>query len=1095
MAGPNARITDRIAVLVIPDTSKFLPSLQKYVKRIQNSVKIEIPIEIESSRFKREVEALSKTAGRVNLPVDGDTSPIERDVERISNMRPRLQVDTDVVEKRISALTDTIAGLGGALARVGKAGALSAIGIAAANAIPAVVGLGVGLGQAAVSLAGFAAALPAVGALGAAAFGPLILGLQGIDEHLKPAMNNFTKLGQIAQTSLHSLGTPINNLVASLMPQLSAGTKFVADGWVRVGQEAIKGIAAMAQTGVLTQTMATVGAILRDASGAMQPFIQGIGYLVQAGLPAFRGLGESATTAAINFEAWAQKVRDTGQALTWIENAKRTLSELGSIVSSITGIFGGLFRAMGSPVTPLSAIAAGLRNVDAAVNSPAFQGALKSFFDGVKVGADGLAIALPSVKGAFIALLPVLGNVASVLGPILGEAIKYIADKIIEFAPKLDELVNKFKSFQSSIGGADVAGKLAVIAGGIGLVTAKLAPFGAGIAGVVGKMGGFGAAARFMLGPIGLIAAAFGTAVVTSKPLRDSLSSLGNTISSTLGPPLKQIAEAVMPVFQAAVDGLKESLPGLVGAFEGLVVALSPVFAGLAQVASFLGPILVPIVKFFVTTFIGAVQGFIEGLTKIVNGIVGIFGGIVNVIKGIFNVIVGIFTLDGDRIKEGFSQIWEGLKGIVSGVWEVIKGLIQAAWNFITITVIGRGIAAVKGLFTAGWTAIKTGVSAAWTAIKGFFTKGINGAKSVVTGGWNAIKSATSKVWNGIKSTLSTVWNGIKTAVTTAVNAVKSKVSAVWNGIKSVTTTVWNAVKSKVTSIWNGIKSAVTTAVNAVKNTVTNVWNTVKSKTSSIWNGIKSTLSNAWNSIKNTVKNAINNVKNTVTNGFNNVKNSVSNAGTRIKTTITNAWNSAKNAVRNGITNVVNQAKGLPGKVKSAIGNLGNLLVGAGQSMLEGLGRGIRKGISAATDAAKDAVGKVRDLFPFSPAKTGPFSGKGYTTYSGRALIKDMAKGIQSEESTLKKAVTGVLATTKKAVDANALAASMRVDSTVSRTGLEAQLGAANAANAAGAGGTTIQVLVNVDELEKVKKVSDFLLLIDDRATARGYGRSGMVGA
>jgi hypothetical protein len=55
-------------------------------------------------------------------------------------------------------------------------------------------------------------------------------------------------------------------------------------------------------------------------------------------------------------------------------------------------------------------------------------------------------------------------------------------------------------------------------------------------------------------------------------------------------------------------------------------------------------------------------------------------------------------------------------------------------------------------------------------------------------------------------------------------------------------------------------------------------------------------------------------------------------------------------------------------------------------------------------------VGKVRDYVPVSPAKKGPFSGSGYTTYSGQKLVTDFAKGITSRASTATAAMTGVVA-------------------------------------------------------------------------------------
>ena len=57
--------------------------------------------------------------------------------------------------------------------------------------------------------------------------------------------------------------------------------------------------------------------------------------------------------------------------------------------------------------------------------------------------------------------------------------------------------------------------------------------------------------------------------------------------------------------------------------------------------------------------------------------------------------------------------------------------------------------------------------------------------------------------------------------------------------------------------------------------------------------------------------------------------------------------------------------------------------------------------ISAVGDAAKAVVDKARGFFPFSPAKEGPFSGKGWVLYSGRSIGKAFAQGMLDERSTV----------------------------------------------------------------------------------------------
>ena len=103
------------------------------------------------------------------------------------------------------------------------------------------------------------------------------------------------------------------------------------------------------------------------------------------------------------------------------------------------------------------------------------------------------------------------------------------------------------------------------------------------------------------------------------------------------------------------------------------------------------------------------------------------------------------------------------------------------------------------------------------------------------------------------------------------------------------------------------------------------------------------------------------------------------------------------NGIRQKFEEAVEFVRGIPGRLVSAIGNLGSRLVASGRSLIDGLTKGIRDGFDAAVGAVQDGLAWLRGFFPFSPAKYGPFSGHGSTTYSGRALMEDWGLGIESE--------------------------------------------------------------------------------------------------
>ncbi|MFD1832401.1 hypothetical protein ACFSJS_22535 [Streptomyces desertarenae] len=101
-------------------------------------------------------------------------------------------------------------------------------------------------------------------------------------------------------------------------------------------------------------------------------------------------------------------------------------------------------------------------------------------------------------------------------------------------------------------------------------------------------------------------------------------------------------------------------------------------------------------------------------------------------------------------------------------------------------------------------------------------------------------------------------------------------------------------------------------------------------------------------------------------------------------------------AVREKIDDVVSRVRGMPGRAASALGDLGSRLWTSGRALIQGFVDGIKSKIGDVVDAVKDTVNRARDYFPFSPAKKGPFSGRGYTTYSGAALIRGFEEGIAS---------------------------------------------------------------------------------------------------
>lgn len=110
------------------------------------------------------------------------------------------------------------------------------------------------------------------------------------------------------------------------------------------------------------------------------------------------------------------------------------------------------------------------------------------------------------------------------------------------------------------------------------------------------------------------------------------------------------------------------------------------------------------------------------------------------------------------------------------------------------------------------------------------------------------------------------------------------------------------------------------------------------------------------------------------------------------------AWNGFAQKASELGGKAVQFAGQLPGKIMGALGDLGNLLVRSGGALVDGFLRGIQGAWNSLVGWVKQGMDWLRGLWPFSPAKWGPFSGKGYVTHSGKAIIRDFADSLKKEQ-------------------------------------------------------------------------------------------------
>lgn len=134
------------------------------------------------------------------------------------------------------------------------------------------------------------------------------------------------------------------------------------------------------------------------------------------------------------------------------------------------------------------------------------------------------------------------------------------------------------------------------------------------------------------------------------------------------------------------------------------------------------------------------------------------------------------------------------------------------------------------------------------------------------------------------------------------------------------------------------------------------------------------------------------------------------------------AANGFRNSLSNGLNAAVSFVRSIPSRICGIFSGAGSWLANSGRALLNGFTNGIRSGFNNALSAVRNGLSNIRRFFPFSPAKEGPFSGHGYTTYSGKALMQGFGQGIGAAAESVAAQASDALSGVRAAVTAEPIA-------------------------------------------------------------------------
>nr|DAY03946.1 MAG TPA: tail tape measure [Caudoviricetes sp.] len=366
----------------------------------------------------------------------------------------------------------------------------------------------------------------------------------------------------------------------------------------------------------------------------------------------------------------------------------------------------------------------------------------------------------------------------------------------------------------------------------------------------------------------------------------------------------------------------------------------------------------------------------------------------------------------------GAYQLWTGAIrawGMAVQAWQAIVKVgtaIQAAFNAVMaanpIMLVVMAIAALAAGLTWFFTQTETGrqiwesftqfLSDTWQAITDAWTAFADGFAAAWNGFWDGVKAVFTAIWDGLTWFFQAqfeIWNTVLTFFTGVFTALWE---GLWGWIGPYVTVVWDTLTVGWQALWDTISAAWT----AFSGWLTGIWQAV-------WGGISSFFTTIWDTISSCVSSVLAAVSAVISGTLSAISGVWNAAWNAVAGFFAQIWDSMRGSVQAGIDAVYNTVTSIRDKITGFFSGAGSWLYNSGKAILQGLKDGIMSAISWITGAFDTVMSKAREYLPFSPAKRGPFSGKGWTLYSGRSIVEGLAQGVNEKSGLFVDALAGTM--------------------------------------------------------------------------------------
>lgn len=564
---------------------------------------------------------------------------------------------------------------------------------------------------------------------------------------------------------------PILDLVNGVLPSLQSGLSNVASSlgtWSASVAKSFQTAFSPEVIGTITGALSDSIVASTQGTDAFAASLASLGTFAAQYLP---GIGNMFSDLSIRFNGFIQTVVGNGQLAGWVQEATAVLGQLGAVFTNTFGILGNIadaaFAAGGSGIQTL---AGALQQINTITAGPAFQGALTTIFAGAADGAQALGGALAPIGDLLVGLAPQIAGALSGLSANAADLISGIASALNQpaVASGLDAALAGISAgiagllpalpVLGTLLGAAMAtfGQLAAVIGPVlGAALQAVAPLFTAVLGAVMPIAAI--AGPLLVQAIQLLAPLFTQLAAVLTPIATALLPVVSAVFAALGPVITTLVAAFQPLVAAIMPLLAAVLAVLMPIIQALAPILTALIPPITQVATLIASVLIV-----------AFQAILPVVQAVISAVVPIVQSLATVITGVVNVISGLLTGNWSQVWQGAQQIVSGVFGVISGVISgainVIRSVISSGLSVVQST-FSNIFGALGGIVRNAMSAVGTAVSGLKDTVLG----AISGAGSwLVSVGKNIFEGLISGLKSMGSSILSAVTGPIKDAISGA---------------------------------------------------------------------------------------------------------------------------------------------------------------------------------------------------------------------------------------------------------------------------------------------------------------------------------------